>query len=127
VPPFVTAGTTLKCSMGTTPAALIAPDPIVSASTPVAVIDEAIPMTNIPSFGMCMSLGNPQVAAATTAAQGVLTPQPCLPATGTPWTPGSVTTQVGGVPCVLATSACQCMWGGMITVVSPEQLLAGGT
>jgi hypothetical protein len=84
-------------------------------------------MTNVPTFGMCMSLGNPQVAAATTAAQGVLTPQPCIPATGSPWTPPSVSASIGGIPCVLATSTCQCMWGGTITVVTPAQAFASAT
>jgi hypothetical protein len=127
MPPFVTAGTTMTCTMGAAPATLIVPAPVVLATTPVGTIANSIPMTNIPTFGMCMSPGNPQVAAATTAALGVLTPQPCVPATGAPWTPGSVTAQIGGLPCVLATSTCQCAWGGTITVVVPEQQLGMGT
>ena len=90
MPQFVTAGTTMTCTMGATPASLIVAAPIVSATTPVATIADTIPDTNIPTFGLCMSPGNPQVAAATAAAQGVLTPQPCVPATGTPWAAGSV-------------------------------------
>jgi hypothetical protein len=127
MPPLVTAGTTMTCTMGAAPATLVVPTPIVSATTPVATIADTVPTTNIPTFGMCMSPGNPQVAAATTAADGVLTPQPCVPATGAPWTPGSVSAQIGGIPCVLMTSTCQCMWGGTITVVAPEQQLDMGT
>jgi len=127
MPQFVTAGTTMTCTMGAAPASLIVATPIVSATTPVATIADTIPDTNIPTFGMCMSLGNPQVAAATAAAQGVLTPQPCIPATGTPWLAGSVSAQIGGLPCVLITSTCQCMWGGTISVVVPEQQLGMGT
>jgi len=127
MPPLVTAGTTMTCTMGAAPATLVVPTPIVSATTPVATIADTVPTTNIPTFGMCMSPGNPQVAAATTAADGVLTPQPCVPATGAPWTPGSVSAQIGGIPCVLMTSTCQCMWGGTITVVAPEQQLGMGT
>jgi uncharacterized protein DUF4280 len=127
MPPLVTAGTTMTCTMGAAPATLVVPTPVVSATTPVATIADTVPTTNIPTFGMCMSPGNPQVAAATTAADGVLTPQPCVPATGAPWTPGSVSAQIGGIPCVLMTSTCQCMWGGTITVVAPEQQLDMGT
>jgi hypothetical protein len=112
------------CSMGVAPAALLVPVPAVSATTPVATAANTIPETNIPTFGMCMSLGNPEVAAATSAAQGVLTPQPCIPATGAPWTPPSVSASIGGIPCVLATSTCQCVFGGTITVVAPAQVLA---
>ncbi len=127
MPPFVTAGTMMMCTMGAAPASLILAAPIVSATTPVATIADTIPYTNIPTFGMCMSLGNPEVASATAAALGVLTPQPCVPATGAPWTPGSVSAQIGGLPCVLMTLTCQCMWGGMISVITPEQQLGMGT
>jgi hypothetical protein len=124
MPQLVTAGTTMICSMGAVPAALLVPVPDVLATTPAATAADSIPGTNIPTFGMCMSLGNPEVAAATTAAQGVLTPQPCIPATGAPWTPASVSASVGGIPCVLATSTCQCAFGGTITVVTPAQTFA---
>jgi Domain of unknown function (DUF4280) len=113
--------------MGVAPASLVVPDPVVEATTPVATVADTIPTANIPAFGLCMSLGNPEVAAATAAAQGVLTPQPCVPATGTPWTPGALTAQAGGLPCVTATSTCQCAWGGVITVVAPAQVLASGS
>ena len=127
MPPFVTSGTMLHCSMGVSSAPLIVPAPVVVATAPLATVLDTIPLTNIPTFGMCMSLGNPEVAAATAAALGVLTPQPCLPATGTPWTPGALTTQAGGLPCVLVSSICQCAWGGVITVVAPEQVLGSGS
>jgi len=67
------------------------------------------------------------VATATSAADEVLTPQPCVPATGSPWTPGSATAQADGLPCVLVTSTCQCTWGGTISVVTPAQQFAAGT
>src|ERR1022692_3671596 len=127
MPQLVTDGTTMACSRGTPPASLIVPTPTVSATAPVATTADSTPMTNIPTFGMCMSPGNPQVATAPSAANGVLTPQPCVPATGAPWTPGSATAQAGGLPCVLTTSTCQCTWGGTITVVTPAQQFALGT
>ena len=54
-----------------------------------------IPMTNIMPFGMCQSLGESEVAAATTAALGVLTPMPCIPNTPAPWVPGAPTVMLG--------------------------------
>ena len=56
------------------------------------------PFVNILPFGMCMSLANPMVAAATAAALGALTPMPCIPVTPAPWVPGSPTVLVGGMP-----------------------------
>jgi uncharacterized Zn-binding protein involved in type VI secretion len=79
-------------------------------------------MANIPSFGMCMSPANPQVAAATAAAMGVLTPMPCLPATAAPWTTGSPKVMIDGSPALTSICQCMCMWGGAITVSMPGQL-----
>jgi uncharacterized Zn-binding protein involved in type VI secretion len=80
------------------------------------------PNVNIAPFGMCMSPSNPQVAAATAAAMGVLTPQPCLPVTVAPWTPGSPTVMIGGQPALTNSSTCNCMWGGVITISMPGQM-----
>jgi hypothetical protein len=83
--------------------------------------------SNIPTFGMCTSLANPQVAAATTAAQGVLTPQPCVPAIVSQWVPGSVTSVINGLPVLTNNSTCTCAWLGTITVVAPSQGMVQGT
>ena len=85
---------------------------------PAASIMDIAPMTNIPPFGMCMSLSNPTVAAATAAALGVLTPMPCVPVT-TPWKPGAAKTMVGGMPALTVGSTCQCSWGGVIQIMTP--------
>jgi hypothetical protein len=78
-------------------------------------------MVNIMPFGMCMTPSNPQVAAATTAALGVLTPQPCIPATSTPWTPGALTVDIAQLTALDNISTCSCMWGGVITIANPGQ------
>lgn len=85
---------------------------------PAATVVDAAPMVNVPSFGMCMSLANPTVAAATAAALGVLTPMPCVPAT-TPWVGGSMTVLIGGKPALVQGASCQCAFGGTIQVVVP--------
>jgi hypothetical protein len=65
---------------------------------------------------MCTSLSNPTVAAATSAALGVLTPMPCVPATVGPWKPGAPRTTLGGKPALASGSTCNCAWGGIITL-----------
>lgn len=68
-----------------------------------------------------MSLANPAVAAATSAAFGVLTPQPCMPVTLSPWVPGATTVLLGGQPSLDNTCTLNCMWGGVIQVAVPGQ------
>ncbi|MGB3676831.1 MAG: DUF4280 domain-containing protein [Candidatus Nanopelagicales bacterium] len=126
--PFsVTTGSQLTCTMGTTPSAINAtPGPVV-ATTPACTIMDFAPGTNIATFGMCRSPTNPQVAAATTAAQGVLTPQPCVPATASPWTPGAASSFINGVPALTNSSTCTCTWAGVISVTTPGQQLVQST
>ncbi len=85
---------------------------------PAATIVDATPLVNIPPFGMCTSLANPTVAAATAAALGVLTPMPCVPAT-TPWVNGATGTTIGGQPALVLGAQCQCAWGGVVQVLDP--------
>ena len=119
---LVCTGALLTCTFGAMPASFTASGMIVTAGTPVRTVADFAPMANIESFGMCMSPANPQVAAATSAALGVLTPQPCIPAIVAPWAPGSLKVQIGGVPALDSSSTCNCMWAGMITVSSPGQM-----
>lgn len=110
------------CSFGTTPSVMgVLPRNVSWNTTPAATILDHVPMTNIRSFGMCLSVANPQVAAATSAALGVLTPQPCIPCTATPWKPGVPDSTLGGAPILNDTSTLQCNWGGVITVIDAGQ------
>ncbi|HVW34388.1 MAG TPA: DUF4280 domain-containing protein [Acidimicrobiia bacterium] len=123
---LVCTGATITCSFGAAPAVLTAL-PVSRAlvgGLPAATIMDSAPFVNIPTFGTCISLANPTVAAATAAALGALTPMPCIPATGTPWVPGSPTALVGGQPALSNNSTCQCAYGGVITIGSPGQLQA---
>jgi hypothetical protein len=76
--------------MGSAPGNLIVPPAkrIQMENQAAASVNDIKPNANIPPFGMCQSATNPQVAAATAAASGVLTPQPCLPVIPAPWAPG---------------------------------------
>jgi hypothetical protein len=119
----VCMGATLQCSFGVAPSSLIVlpVNRVMTSSMPAATIMDHIPIVNIPPFGMCMTPSNPAVAAATTAALGVLTPMPCIPVTPSPWVPGSPTVLEGGIPVLNNSSQCMCMWGGVITISNPGQ------
>jgi len=113
MPQLVTAGAMLKCSFGTAPSSLVVPpaNMVNASSKPAATIMDNKPMMNIMPFGMCTCPANPIVAAATSAAMGVLTPQPCIPVTSSPWTPGSPTVMIKNFPALNSSSTCMCNWG----------------
>ena len=117
----VTTGS-MMCSFGAAPSVFNATPKMISSSyMQVGNIMDNIPIGNIPPFGMCTSLANPTVAAATSAALGVLTPMPCVPATPAPWTPGAPTVLVNHMPALNNTSCLMCLWGGQIRFTYPGQ------
>jgi len=118
----VCAGAILKCSFGLAPGSLLVlPANGVMTGTPDATIMDNKPVVNIAPFGMCTSLGNPMVAAATAAALGVLVPMPCLPMTSAPWVPGSATVLLGNLPALTDASKLICNAGGVIEICVPGQ------
>jgi len=123
MPMQVVNGAQLMCTMGVAPStfAVLPVNCVEAENQPAANIMDYVPMLNIPPFGMCMSPANPQVAAATAAAMGVLTPQPCIPATTSPWTPGAETVVIAEQPALDDISMCMCMWAGVISVSMPGQ------
>lgn len=122
MPRHVVDGAQLKCTFGTTPSVMgVLPKDNSWRTTPCATILDNVPTTNIRPFGMCMSIANPQVAAATSAALGVLTPQPCIPCTVSPWATGVPDRTLSGVPILNDTSTLTCNWGGVITVLDAGQ------
>ena len=121
MPQAVVSGAVMQCSFGVAPASLAVlplPTTPVVEGRPMATITDAKPLVNIPPFGMCTTLSNPTVAAATAAALGVLTPMPCVPMTMT-WTPTAPQTLVGGIPALASGSVCTCNWGGVIQLLFP--------
>ncbi len=120
----VVMGATLQCSFGVAPSSLmvIPKGPPTMAGGPLAAsIMDFAPMVNILPFGMCTSIANPTVAAATAAALGVLTPMPCVPVTVAPWAPGSPTVMLGTFPALNNSSKCMCAWAGVISILNPGQ------
>jgi hypothetical protein len=119
----VSTGALLQCSFGAAPSAFVAlPTPQTISQTPVGTIMDHVPFACIPPFGMCSSLSNPTVAAATAAALGVLTPMPCVPLTPAPWVVGSPTVLLGTMPALNETSKLMCAWGGVIQITNPGQV-----
>lgn len=123
MPQLVTNLASTQCTFGLAPGMLMVlpVKRLMAGSQPVANIADTIPFTNIIPFGMCTSMANPMVAAATAAALGALTPMPCTPVVPAPWTPGSPTVQAGGMPALTSTSMCNCAYGGLIQISSPGQ------
>lgn len=122
--PAVCTGATICCSFGLAPSVLnvLPANRTLVGGLPMATIMDNKPMVNILPFGMCSSMANPSVAAATAAALGVLTPMPCIPATVAPWMPGSPTALVGNMPALNMQSQLMCMWAGIIQIVQPGQM-----
>jgi hypothetical protein len=114
---LVCMGALMQCSFGAAPSTLaVLPIHAVLTGTPAANIMDHLPIVNIPPFGVCSSLSNPTVAAATTAALGVLTPMPCVPVTPAPWLPGAPTVLLANMPALDNTSKLMCTWGGVIQI-----------
>lgn len=119
----VCGGATLSCSFGVAPSVMnVLPVSRVMSAMALASIMDNIPMVNILPFGMCNSMANPMVAAATAAAMGVLTPMPCIPVTTAPWMPGVPTVLIGNKPALDNNCRLMCNWGGVIQVVNPGQM-----
>jgi hypothetical protein len=118
----VCMGANMMCSFGVAPSTLVVlPTSGVVTGTPAATIMDNAPIVNIPPFGMCQSLSNPTVAAATAAALGVLTPMPCVPVTAAPWVVGAPTVLIGNMPALDNSSKLMCSWGGVIQILAPGQ------
>lgn len=124
MPQHVCNNAMLACSFGAAPSAMgVLPiNRVMTSNQPAANIMDHIPIVNIRPFGMCSSLANPTVAAATAAAMGVLTPMPCVPVTPAPWVPGAPTVMLANMPALDNTSKLMCMWAGVIQVTFPGQV-----
>lgn len=116
----VNIGTVCMCNKGLAPSSPLVGVPTVTAQmTPAFNALNAAPVANIPPFGMCVSTTNPAVISATSAAMGVLTPVPCMPAIVPPtWAATSMKVFIGGQLAVLDRSTLTCALGGQIKVIT---------
>ena len=119
-------GATMQCSFGVAPSTLIVlpESQTLVSNQPMATIMDNKPIVNIPPFGMCNTMSNPAVAAATAAKLGVFTPAACVPVTSAPWVPGSPTVLVANKPALNDSSTLMCNWGGVIQILNPGQFQA---
>ncbi|NMF59697.1 DUF4280 domain-containing protein [Pseudanabaena yagii] len=120
----VVMGAMMQCSFGAAPSSLIVipkGPPTMAGGPLAATIMDFAPIANIPPFGMCSSIANPMVAAATAAAFGVLTPMPCIPVTVAPWVVGAPTVLINNFPALNNSAKCMCTWGGVISINMPGQ------
>ena len=124
MPMQVCMGAVLQCSFGMAPSSLVVlpVNRTYTDQVPDANIMDHVPMVNIMPFGLCASLANPAVAAATSAAMGALTPMPCIPNTPAPWVTGAPTVILGNAPSLDNMSKLMCMWGGVIQIAMPGEV-----
>jgi hypothetical protein len=121
MPKLVANGAMLKCNQGMAPGALtVLPTQMAEgAGMPAATVNDFAPMQQVSPFGLCKSQTNPQVAAATSAAGGTLTPMPCSPLITAPWSPGAPGVTIAGQRALTAGSTCSCAWSGTIEITDP--------
>lgn len=120
---YVVEGATLKCSYGDRQSKLKIPahHRVYIKDKPQANIMDYVPNLNIPPFGMCSSMANPTVAAATAANKGKLKKMPCMPVITMPWINGKTDSMVGTAPALLNKSTNMCMYCGRITIEDDGQ------
>lgn len=118
---LVVTGGSAMCTFGAAPGTInvTSQTMCLACGRPAATIQDCQP-ANV-TFGMCSSLANPQVAAATAAANGVLTPQPCALVPAGTWIPTKPTVLIGGKSCLTSDCKLMCAYGGSISIVSPGQ------
>ncbi len=119
----INMGAQCLCTFGTGPAPITvtSQSKVLIDGKPAATIQDAAPMSNVGPFAMCTTLSNPQVASATAAALGVLTPQPCVPVTTGAWIPSGGSVLIDGKPALTQECKLMCTYGGQITIMNPGQ------
>ena len=127
MPPIVCMGGMLQCSMGATISFMVTPaNRVMTSNMPAAAIMDNVMGMNLVPAGVCISMANPAVAAATAAALGVLVPQPCTPMPAGPWIPGCMRVMFNNKPALNATCTLMCAYAGVITITNPGQFRVQG-
>lgn len=120
---YVVMSAQLECTFGSAPSNLVVlPQHRIQLKGKWrANIGDAKPFVNVLPFGLCKSLANPAVAAATSANRGTLTPMPCTPACSI-WIATKTDLLLDGMPPLLTGDKAVCPLGaGMIEVKQSGQ------
>lgn len=120
---YVVQRAKLKCSFGDKESDFMVPvhHDIFINDKPQGSIMDFKPNKNILPFGLCSSLANPVVAAATAANKGILKKMPCIPNTTSPWINGKNDVLLGEDPAMLNCSTVMCLWCGVISITDDGQ------
>jgi len=122
------SGATLKCTQGDSSSTytVLPIKKVYINDKPLAVISDMKPMVNIKPFGMCKSMANPTVAAATAANRGRLQKMPCVPNTVGMWSEG-VSHFISDEMTPCNKSKCMCAYAGEISVQDVAQSTVGSS
>lgn len=114
---YVAQGAKLHCSCGEHEGSLrVRGRKVFINGQPQANAEDHLPLVNIPSFGLCSSLANPTVAAATAANRGKLKKMMCVPNTPSLWLAPRDEEIICGAPALLETSVLRCAYCGVIKI-----------
>lgn len=114
------SGAKITCPFGTVPCSMnvSSNSSCLGSSKPIATVMDV----SLSSFGMCSSMINPQVASATAAAMGVLTPQPCSFAPAGVWSTTKAGMLIDGKPILTNDAKLVCAIGmGNLSIIDPGQ------
>ncbi|WP_081796940.1 DUF4280 domain-containing protein [Bacillus ndiopicus] len=120
---YVVAGATLSCSEGDQTSILQLPVSHGVFLKNKAKMNEMDfkPNVHVHPFGLCQTLANPAVAAATAANKGVLKPMPCTPVLTMPWINGKSDQLIENYPALTTQSTNMCLYCGTIRVEDDGQ------
>ncbi|WP_166246596.1 DUF4280 domain-containing protein [Paenibacillus turpanensis] len=120
---YVVAGAVLRCSCGTMMNRLKMPlshGVYIKGKAQMNIMDYQ-PQLNIAPFGMCATIQNPAVDAATKANNNILTMMPCTPIVSMPWANGKEDQLVDGQPALMNKCTATCQYKGIITIEDDGQ------
>ena len=123
MPNYVCNGAKMMCTFGASPGSLsvLPANRIQMEGNPAACIMDFAPMVNVGDFGLCSSLVNPVVAAATAKNLGVLEPQKCIPVIVSPWMPGKPDALMANQPALMDFCLNTCAYFGIVTISDAGQ------